>query len=142
MRQGLETVGVWAELKEGAILGGARFVQRWPEHLAGDRQEQRAAARLSAQWLALPEVIAAVEKAKGERWEAFRDRHGDGARDMILYLGRRPVRPKLKELGAACGLGSYGSVVMAIRRYERKLARDASESERMNEIVQMLYVKM
>lgn len=142
VRQGLETVGVWAELKEGAILGSAQFVQQVREHLAGDGQEQRAAARLRTQWLDLPEVIAAVERVKGERWEAFRDRHGDGARDMILYLGRRRCGMKLKELGAACGLDNYGSVVMAIRRYERKLARDAAESERLNEITQMLYVKM
>jgi len=33
-------------------------------------------------------------------------------------------------------------VVMAIRRYERKLAQDATELKRMNAITQMLYVKM
>jgi REP element-mobilizing transposase RayT len=142
VRQGLEGAGVWAELKEGAILGSAQFVQRMREHLAGDRQEQRGAARLRTQRLALPEVIAAVEKVKGERWEEFRDRHGDGGRDMVLYLGRRRCAMKLKELGAACGLDSYGSVVMAIRRYERKLAQDAAELKRMNAITQMLYVKM
>ena len=31
----------------------------------------------------------AVEEVKGERWEEFRDRHGDWGRDAALYLGRR-----------------------------------------------------
>ena len=142
VREGLDTTGVWAELKEGAVLGSAQFVQRLCARLEGDRQEQRAAARLRGRWLALPEVIAAVEKVKGEPWQSFRDRHGDGTRDMILYLGRRRCGMKLKELAAACGLGNYGSVAMAVKRYERKLAEDADELRRMHEITQMLNVKM
>jgi hypothetical protein len=47
---------------------------------------------------------------------------------------------KLRELGPARGLDNYGGVVMAVRRYERKLARDAAGAERLNEITQMLYV--
>ncbi len=128
--------------KEGAILGTARFVRRMAASLKGDRQEQRAAARLRAQKVTLSEVFAAVEKAKGRRWETFRDRHGDGTRDMILCLGRRRCGMKLTELGASCGPCNYGSVAMAIGRYERRLAQAAAESRRMNEITQMLNVKM
>jgi hypothetical protein len=70
------------------------------------------------QRLALAEVIAAMEKIKREKWASFRDRHGDGARDMILY------------------------VAMAIKRYENKLTRDVAEARRMSEITKMLNVKM
>jgi hypothetical protein len=42
---------------------------------------------------------------------------------------------KLKELAAESGLQSYGAVAMAIKRYETKLACDASEAGRMNSII-------
>ena len=142
LREGLDTTGIWSELKEGAILGSAQFVNGLRDYLEGDPQEQRAAARLKERRVDLAEVITAVEQMKGERWEAFRDRHGDGARDMILYLGQRRCGMKLKELGAACGLKGYGSVAMAIRRYESKLAQDAETARQMKKITQMLNVKM
>ncbi|HWD18245.1 MAG TPA: transposase [Verrucomicrobiae bacterium] len=138
VREGVNTAGLWAELKEGVILGSAQFVQRLRERFEGDRQEQRAAARLKAPRLTLPEVIAAVEKVKGQRWEAFRNRHGDGGRDMVLYLGRRRCGLTLRELETACGLGSYGVVAMAIRRYERKVIQDVAEAKLLNKINQML----
>jgi hypothetical protein len=72
-----------------------------------------------------------------ERRAIFRDHrdcHGEGAQDMILYLGRHRHGVKLKELGAAGGLVRCRSVFMAIRRHERKLARDPAKSERLNAI--------
>ena len=36
----------------------------------------------------LEAVIAAVEWVKGEKWDEFRDRHGDRGRDLVLHLGR------------------------------------------------------
>jgi putative transposase len=142
IRQGLETTGVWGELKEGVILGSERFVQEMRDRLTGERQEQRAAARLKQERLDWRGLIAMVEKVKGERWERLRERHGDSARDMLLYLGQRRCGMKLKELAAESGLESYGAVAMAIKRYEAKLARDAGEAARMNNIIQMLNVKM
>jgi len=36
---------------------------------------------------------------------------------------------KLKELAAQSGLENYGAVAMVIKRYGRKLARDASDEQ-------------
>jgi REP element-mobilizing transposase RayT len=142
IREGLDTAGVWEELKEGAILGSERFVQGVRDRLTGDRQEQRAADRLKQERLDWRGLIATVERLKGERWERLRERHGDSTRDMLLYLGQRRCGMKLKELAAESGLESYGAVAMAIKRYANKLARDAGEAARMNNIIQMLNVKM
>jgi REP element-mobilizing transposase RayT len=142
IRDGLETTDVWAELKEGAILGSDRFVQGVRDRLTGDRQEQRAADRLKQERLDWRGLIATVEKVNGEPWERLRERHGDSARDMVLYLGQCRCGMKLKELAAESGLESYGAVAMAIKRYGNKLARDAGEAARMNSIIQMLNVKM
>ncbi len=49
---------------------------------------------------------------------------------------------KLKELAVESGLESYGAIAMAIKRYENKLGRDAAEAARMNNVIQMLNVKM
>jgi len=142
IREGLETAGVWRELKEGTILGSERFVQGVRDRLTGDRQEQRAAARLKQEKLDWRGLIAAAERLKGERWERLRERHGDSTRDMLLYIGQRRCGMKLKELAAQSGLESYGAVAMAIKRYGRKLARDAGEVARMDDIIEMLNVKM
>ena len=65
--EGLDTTGVWGELKEGAILGSERFVQGVRDRLTGDRQEQRAAERLKKEGLTWRELVAALERVKGER---------------------------------------------------------------------------
>ena len=59
----------------------------------------------------LSEVIASVEKVKGERWVEFRDRHGDSGRDLVLYLGRRRCGLKLQELAGAAGMTDYSTGV-------------------------------
>jgi len=83
-------------------------------------------------------LIVAVEKVKGDR----RERHGDSARNMLLYLGQRRCGMKLKELAAESGLASYGAAAMAIKRYGNKLEYAAAEAAQMNNVIQMLNVKM
>jgi hypothetical protein len=140
--EGLETTGVWGELKEGAILGSERLVQGVRDLLRGDWQEQRAADRLQRQRLDWRSLIATLEKVKGEQWEVLRERHGDSARDMLLYVGQRQCGMKLRELAAGSGLASYGAVAMAIKRNGNKLARDAGEATWMNKVIQMLNFEM
>ena len=61
---------------------------------------------------------------------------------MLLYLGQRRRGLKLKELAAQSRLTGYGAVAMAIKRYGNKLARDPAEATRMNNVIQMLNVKI
>ena len=49
---------------------------------------------------------------------------------------------RLQELAAQSGLESDGAVAMAIKRYGNKLARDAGEAARLDNLLQMLNVKM
>jgi hypothetical protein len=49
---------------------------------------------------------------------------------------------RLQELAAQSGLESDGAVAMAIKRYQNKLARGAGEAALMNNIIQMLNVKI
>jgi chromosomal replication initiation ATPase DnaA len=76
----------------------------------------------------IAEIIAVVEKIKGERWETFRDRYGDWGRDLALYLGKKGFGIKLKELGDAAGGMDYMSVSAAVKRLEQRAGKDAALS--------------
>jgi putative transposase len=141
VREGLER-SPWENLKEQVVLGSAEFLAGVRKHASGDKREQRASGRLAVARPGFEEVIECVEKVKGERWEEFRDRHGDHGRDLALYLGRRLGGVKLDELAAAVGAGEYAAVAMAIRRYEKLMEKDRVERGLANRATQMLQVKM
>jgi putative transposase len=113
----------WDRLQAGVVLGGAEFVGRIRRRLKGNAKEQAALRRLRER-PGFERVVAAVERLKGENWEAFRDRYGDWGRDLALYLGRRRCGMKLRELAEAAGGLDYGSASGAVRRFEQRLQGD------------------
>jgi len=133
VREGLQR-SPWEELKEQVVLGGQQFLTRLRGEVSGDEREQRAARRLSAVRPSLAWVIECVEKVRGEKWGEFRDRHGDGGRDLVLYLARKLCGSKLDELARLVGLNEYSSIAMAVRRYEGRLGRDADERELLRKV--------
>jgi putative transposase len=141
VREGLEK-SPWESLREQVVLGGERFLAQLKNHIVGNRQEQRAAQRLLRARPGLKAVIAAVEQAKGEKWEEFRDRHGDRGRDMVLYLGRSVCGMKLMELAEAVGLNNYGVVAVNAKRYQVWLDKHRAEQSRMEQVLQMLNYEM
>ena len=122
LREGL-VESPWERLEAGVVLGGRQFVQRMRHYLRGDEREQPQMRRLKARpgW---EQVVAAVEKVKGERWEQFRDRYGDWGRDLALYLGRRHCGMKLRELAQKVGGIDYVSVAGATRRFAELVGQD------------------
>jgi hypothetical protein len=87
-------------------------------------------------------VIACVEEERGEKWESFRDRHGDQGRDLVLYFGRRVCGLRLDELARSVGLRKYASVAMAFKRYVSGLSENAAERKRVKRIERLLHIKM
>ena len=63
-------------------------------------------------------MIALVERLKGERLEAFRERHGDWGRDLVLWAGRHYGGQTLRGLGVWAGGLDYTAVTNAIVRLE------------------------
>ena len=80
---------------------------------------------------AWPQVVRALEQAKGQSWSGFANRQGDWGRDAALWLGRRVARLRLLELGKLAGGLDYGVVTKAITRFSRRLAADADLRERL-----------
>ena len=140
-REGLEQ-SPWEAVQEQVVLGGAEFLAELRKQIRGDAQEQRGARRLVEVRPGLGAVIAAVERVKGEKWDEFRDRHGDRGRDLVLYLGRRLCGLKLKELAAAVGLPNYAVVATNTKRYEQRLQSDRTELSQMKAVSQLLNCEM
>jgi putative transposase len=113
----------WAQVHGQAVLGDQEFVAQLQAELRGDSREQAGLKQLKkrSSWT---EVVRVVEEMKGEPWETFRDRRGDWARDVALWLGRMECGLKLRELAEAAGLGHYGSVWTALRQLEQRRAAD------------------
>jgi REP element-mobilizing transposase RayT len=141
VRDGLQE-SPWEALREQVVLGGAEFLASLRKHVRGHEQEQRGARRLLEARPGLAEVIAAVEAVKGEKWDDFRERHGDSGRDMVLYLGRRVCGLKLGELAKAVGIHNDAAVSTNARRYEERLQSQRREQNLMKEVTQMLNCKM
>ena len=113
----------WQRLVDGVVLGTAEFAEELVRRERGDLREQKPlrAARRAVSW---EQIVTALERAKGERWEQFCDRHGDWGRDAALWLGRGAGRLRLAELGRLVGNLDYAVVSKAIARFEQRLQSD------------------
>jgi putative transposase len=141
VREGLEK-SPWEALQDQVVLGGEKFLQKLREHISGNAREQRGAKRLAQARPKLEEIIANLEKVKGEPWAEIRNRYGDDGRDLVLYLGRRACGFKLRELAAAAGMTDYSAVSIAIQRYERRLKWSKTGRAQLNQLCQMSNVEM
>ena len=141
VREGLEQ-SPWEQLKEQVVLGSQEFLSKLRKHVVGNAREQRGMRRLATARPTLAEVIASVERVKKQSWAAFRDRHGDGGRDLVLYLGRRVCGMKLQELASAAGMRDYSAVAIAVSRFEKRLQRSKVEQEQVNRVCQLSNVEM
>jgi REP element-mobilizing transposase RayT len=126
IRQGLAE-SPWEKLTAQTVLGGMEFVRQVAGAVQGNTREQPRWRQLRRS-PKMEEIIAAVEKVKAERWDTFRDRHGDWGRDLALYLGKKGFGIKLKELGEAAGGMDYMSVSAAVKRLEQRIGKDAALS--------------
>ena len=114
---------IWEQVKGQVLLGGEEFIERVATAVAGDEVEQGGLKQIC--WRpAWEKLIEAVEEAKGERWEAFRERRGDPGREMVFWLARRHGGLKLREIGEKAGGANYRSVDSALRALSRRLQAD------------------
>lgn len=115
----------WENLVEQVVLGSAKFLKSLRQAWRGDERESRGLKELRGMptW---EQVLAVVERVRGEPWAQFRDRYGDWGRDLALYLGRTRCGLKLKALAVLAGGIDYVSVSSAVRRFSQRAMRDKS----------------
>ncbi|HOW97387.1 MAG TPA: transposase [Kiritimatiellia bacterium] len=113
----------WLKMKGGLALGSERFLSVLRKMVKGDRREQTPLRKLESD-RTFDQVVKAVETAKGEKWETFRDRRGDEGRDLALWLARKHCRMTLKALGDKAGGMDYLAVSKAVSRMAERLNKD------------------
>jgi putative transposase len=116
----------WDRLVGGLVLGREAFARQLWRRMAGSSREQAAmsAMRKLSAGLSWPQIVKALERAKGERWADFSERHGDWGRDAALWLGRKRGRLSLSQLGQLAGGMEYAAVGQAVSRFGRRLERE------------------
>ena len=130
---GFREVEAFGERLKGLLaVGSERFSERL-RNLAHGETRLQPDVRRWRRMLAFGRVSRAVAAAKGEPWDAFRDRHGDDGRDMALWLGRRHCGLTLAELGVAVGGVGAAAVGSAVRRMERRRLANADVRRRLAE---------
>lgn len=122
VREGLPQTP-WAQLAAQVVLGSPAFVKEVEGHTRGDEREQTGLKALRRR-PSLADIIGAVERVKGERWERFSECYGDWGRDMALCLAYDHGGMTLKELGRFVGGLDYVSVCVAIRRFRKRKEQD------------------
>jgi hypothetical protein len=131
---------VWEQLQAGLALGSAEFagkVQQW----LGPQREKPAKRPLRAR-ASFWEIVAWVEREKGEPQARFWRRRGDWGRALALWVGRRYGGLSLRELGREAGM-DYGAVAMLVRRFVARAGPDRETAARQAKLAQEMFnVKM
>ena len=123
LRQGA-TESPWDRLVGGLVLGSEAFARSLRAGVRGSRREQPQLKRLE-QTVTWEQIVGALERLKGQKWEEFAGRHGDWGRDAALWLGRRHSGLRLGELGRLAGHLDYAVVSQAVRRFGLRLKKEA-----------------
>ena len=109
-----------SRVRWGLVLGGERFARKVRGRIVVTPESS--GKRELGRRRDVDEVVRMVERIKREKWEVFRDRHGDWGRDLVLWAGRQYCGLRLGELAAKAGGVRDCTVTLAVRRlHERSL---------------------
>jgi REP element-mobilizing transposase RayT len=126
-----------AEATAQVILGGAAFVKRVQEWLAGESPDpQRPALRALQARPTLAEIVAQVTAYYGVPEEALgeRRRHGNRPRAVAMYLTRRYTATGLAEVAEFFGGVSPSAVTQTVARLARQRGEDRSVAKELQEL--------
>ena len=109
----------------GRLVLGARELHDKAMRLVKRVSKEQPQRRWLLRVLPVEKIVALVEKKRGLGWDAFREIHGDWARDLVLYLARKRSGLTLGQIGDELGMPEYKAVGKAVQRFEKSLATDA-----------------
>lgn len=125
------------QLSDSLAVGSEKFISRLRDGLGIPGREESGKAKVR-QRRSFADVIRAVERQKGERWEEFRGRRGDWGKGHVYWFAREMSGMTLREVGAASGGLDYGAVSEVVRRYQKELAENRKlliEHRKINDIL-------
>ena len=118
--EGLEGFGVQLALGSAAFLAQ---MKHWVGRVTKEQPERKQVLKR----VTVADVVAVVERQRGEPWAEFAQRHGDWGRELVLYLARQRTGLTLKEIGTALGIAEYKTVGKAVERFTSALAADGAK---------------
>ena len=72
-----------------------------------------------------------------EKWEEFRDRHGDPGRDLVLYLGRTLCGMSFGDLSERAEI-KYSSAPGAVGRFSKRVRKEPRIAELLQQVMQQI----
>lgn len=119
-------------LADGFALGTEAFRERIRK--AGkDGREIAGSGRLRPRVL-FEDLVAIIERLRGEDFKTFMSRRGDWAKPLLLWALRRYSGMTLKAVGEAVGGMDYTAVAMAIKRFEKRAEKIPELRQRMKTV--------
>ncbi len=109
-------------LADGFALGSEAFRERIRKGGKGGR-EIAGSGRLRLR-VSFDALVACVERLRGEDFATFMMQRGDWAKPLLLWAFRRYSGMTLAKIGEAVGGMDYTAVAMAIKRFERRAAKE------------------
>ena len=82
-----------------------------------------------------------METIRGEKWEAFAERHGDSGRDLALYVLRQYGGVTLKQASTCVGIENYSAAAQALRRFRKRLQADRTLRRQLNAVLNCIRIK-
>ena len=113
---------------ERVAIGSREFLDRARSWVRSVSAEQPGRSFV-ASCIPFDEVVALVEKVKGEAFEVFRHRHGDWGLSMVFYLARKRSGLTLSQLGEQAGGMGYKTVFSRIKYLEARMRNDPALRE-------------
>jgi REP element-mobilizing transposase RayT len=130
----------WEEAVVEGYLGGREKLEELKKKLKGNRREQKGLRQLEGM-VAWEDIVEAVEKDEGRKWQELCGLYGNSGRDLALLLGRRHSGLSLKELGEKVGGVEYPAISEAVRRLVKRLNKDRMMREQYERIVKILNIE-
>jgi hypothetical protein len=72
-----------------------------------------------------------------QKWEEFRDRHGDPSQDLLLYLGRTLCGVSFGDLSERAEI-KYSSAPGAVGRFSKRVRKERRISELLQQVMQQI----
>jgi REP element-mobilizing transposase RayT len=131
----------WEELKDQIFLGAVDFIDDLKKSARCALGREKTPGWLRER-VSFETVIQAVERIKGEPWNVFKDRHGDGGAALVATLARKTTGLTLSALAAKLEVKRPANITMTIQRYQQKIRRDPREKRIAHRAAEMLNVSI
>jgi putative transposase len=116
----------WTGLVGGLVLGSVEYAQGLLKGLKSQRRDGMKSIQ-GASRIGWPEIVAAAEALRSQRWSQMVESWGDWGRDGTIYVAVRYGQQRLVDVVRCAGGLHYEAAAQAVRRFAAGLAKDTAK---------------